>query len=81
MDNVPRGCIEEHVLAVPVTQAHDVPHLPKIHRRSEAALTERSPGAPQSSHLVNYRTTDLSHSITRARAIEVYGTTAFTLAE
>ena len=27
MDNIARGCIKEHVLAMPITQAHNVTHL------------------------------------------------------
>ena len=39
MDDIARGCVEEHVLAVPVTQAHNVPHLLTTHTASESHLT------------------------------------------
>lgn len=51
MDDVARGCVKEHVLAMPVTQAHNVPHLPST-RRFKDRLGKACPGNPH--HLRRY---------------------------
>ena len=34
MHDIAGGCIKQHILAVPVAQAHNVPDLPTIHMSS-----------------------------------------------
>lgn len=38
MDDIARGCIEQHVFSMPVTQAHNVSHLLMTETRSGVTL-------------------------------------------